>query len=68
MLLIFFFRNNNTFIIVCHYRAIEGNQIEYLPDNCFRENKKLTRLRLKDNPITAVGKNTFSHMPALEEL
>ena len=55
-------------LLICLYSAMTENQIEYLPDNCFRGNKKLTRLRLKDNPITAIGKRTYSNMPQLEEL
>ena len=47
---------------------MSGNKIEYLPDKSFSGNKKLTILRLKNNPIMSVGLKAFANLPRLENL
>ncbi|XP_045175461.2 leucine-rich repeat-containing G-protein coupled receptor 5-like isoform X1 [Mercenaria mercenaria] len=48
--------------------SVRENKIEYLADDCFSSNKKLSLLNLKDNPIASCGMNTFSGLPKLVEL
>ena len=47
---------------------MSGNLIQYLPDKSFSGNKKLTILRLKNNPIMSVGLKAFANLPRLENL
>ena len=51
-----------------HFRSMSGNFIQYLPDKSFSGNKKLTILRLKNNPIMSVGLKAFANLPRLENL
>ncbi|XP_041366916.1 uncharacterized protein LOC121381645 [Gigantopelta aegis] len=47
---------------------IDDNNIEYLPDYSFAENKNLMLLQLKGNPILSVGKKAFSNLPKLRKI
>ena len=51
-----------------HFRSISDNDIKYLSESCFSNNKKLKILHLKNNQILSVHKNTFANLPQLENL
>ena len=53
---------------IASFRSMSGNRIQYLPDKSFSGNKKLTILRLKNNPIMSVGLKAFANLPRLENL
>jgi len=55
-------------VYFCLLRSLIENRIERIEDGCFSGNKKLTLLKLKDNPIKYVGKDTFTNLPDLGEL
>ena len=63
---IFFVPHN--YLFLHYFRSMSGNKIEYLPDKSFSGNKKLTILRLKNNPIMSVGLKAFANLPRLENL
>ena len=58
-------------IVILHYvlcRSLSDNKLEYLPDQSFVGNKKLTRLVLKKNPIMSVGTQAFANLPKFDTL
>ncbi|XP_022250278.1 leucine-rich repeat-containing G-protein coupled receptor 5-like [Limulus polyphemus] len=45
-----------------------NNDIKHLPDFAFKSNSQLTLLEMGGNPLTEIGRYTFSSLPNLKEL
>ncbi|XP_076362239.1 uncharacterized protein LOC143253035 [Tachypleus tridentatus] len=48
--------------------TFSDNDIKYLPDFAFKSNSQLTLLEIGGNPLTEIGRYTFSSLPSLKEL
>ena len=49
-------------------RSLTSNQLEYLPDHSFANNKELELLHLRNNPLMSFGKMAFTNLPKLRKM